>query len=356
MHAQIVSTGSCLPGAPITNADIEKMVGALPPGMLEGMHMQQRFWIIDPETGEHRHSTSGMAADALRQALDRAGLVPGDVELLIVATATGDYLLPPTPTLVQEKLGIDGCATLEIRSGGAGVVQGLDIARLYLERGTYRTAAVIGADAISPVQAQLLAREDRRLKVRDRLLMYMFGDGAGAIVMRAADTPGVIAAASRCIGNGRPPGMEVRGGGGTHAPYLEQVASGRPVDLRIDIQAASTFTATLTLEGIADTLNTAGLDADAIDHLVTPEADTDWMTAAFDDNPALARNWAPLVEKVRNALPEIGAPGCAALPLALDRASAAGQLKAGQRVMLLGMETTKWIYAGMVLDWTITDG
>jgi 3-oxoacyl-[acyl-carrier-protein] synthase-3 len=352
VYAQIVSTGSYLPGEPITNADIEEMVGALPGGMLEGMHMQRRFWIIDPETGGHRDSTSGMAANALRQALERAGLVPGDVELLIVATATGDYLLPPTPTLVQEKLGIDGCSTLEIRSGGAGVVQGLDIARLYLERGIYQTVAVIGADAISPVQAQLLGREDRRLRVRDRLLMYMFGDGAGAIVMRAGDTPGVIAAASQCIGNGRPPGMEVRGGGGTHAPYLEQLASGRPVDLRIDIEAASTFTATLTLEGIANTLRAAGVEADAIDHLVTPEADTDWMAAAFDDNPALARSWAPLLAKVRNALPAVGAPGCAALPIGLDHAVAAGQLQAGQRIMLLGMETTKWIYAGMVLDWT----
>lgn len=319
--------------------------------MLAGMRMQRRHWIIDPVTGEHRDSTSGMAAQALAQALARAGMEPEDVDLLIVAAATGDYILPATPTLVQEKLGIASCATLEIRSGGAGVVQGLDLARLYLERGIYETAAVIGADSISPVQAQLLAKEDRRLKVRDRLLMYMFGDGAGAIVMRRADTPGVLAATSRCIGTGRPPGMEVRGGG-THAPYLEQLAGGRPVDLRIDIEAASTFTATLTLEGLGATLRCAELTADAIDHVVTPEADTGWMAAAIAGDATLAGGWAPLAGKVRNALPAVGAPGCAALPLGLDSAWTAGQIQPGERVMLLGMETTKWIYAGMVLDWT----
>lgn len=352
MGARIASTGAYLPGEPITNEQIEEMVGPLPEDILAGMHMERRHWIVDPETHEHRDSTSGMAAKALAQALERAGIEPDELDLLIVATATGDYVLPPTPPLVQDALDIERCATLEIRSGGAGVVQGLDIARLYLESGIYRTAAVIGADSISPVQAQIFGGSSKRFKVRDRLIVYMFGDGAGAVVMTAEDGPGVVGCAVSCIGSGRAPGMEVRGGGGTHAPYLDQLAKGRPVDLWIDIEQATTFTATLTIEGIADALRTTGVDVESIDHLVTPEADTEWMARALAGDPALAESWAALAGKVYNALPLVGAPGCAALPLGLDHAWTSGVLKEGDRLLLLGMETTKWIYAGMVVDWT----
>ncbi|MGI8945836.1 MAG: 3-oxoacyl-ACP synthase III family protein [Thermoleophilaceae bacterium] len=350
MGAKIVSTGGYVPGEAITNAMLEEMVGALPDGLLEGMHMERRHWIVDRETGEHTDSTSGMAAKAALQALERAAVEPADIDLLIVATATGDYMLPPTPALVQDELG-GRCALLEIRSGGAGVVQGLDIARLYLERGIYRTAVVVGADAISPTQAQIFGSGSKRIKVRDRLLVYMFGDGAGAIVLQASDESSVIGSAIAGIGAGRPPGMEVRGGGGTHRPYLEQLDGGRPVDLHIDIEQANSYTATLTIEALADLLATTGVSADSIDLLVTPEADTEWMAEAFAEAGDQASAWRTLEGKVYNALPEIGAPGCAALPLGLDRAWVEGRLAPGRRVMLLGMETTKWIYAGMIFDW-----
>jgi 3-oxoacyl-[acyl-carrier-protein] synthase-3 len=349
--AKIVATGGYVPGEPITNEALEELVGSLPEGLLEGMHMQRRHWIVDPATGEHRDSTSGMATKAVRQALERAEIEPGELDLLILATATGDFILPPTPALVQDELGTR-CAVLEIRSGGAGVVQGLDIARLYLERGIYRTAAVVGADAISPVQAQIFGGGSKRIKVRDRLLVYMFGDGAGAIIMQAGDESAVLGAAIAGIGVGRAPGMEVRGGGGTHRPYLDQLKNGRPVDLYIDIEQASSYTATLTIEALSDLLDTTAVSPDSIDLLVTPEADTEWMAEAFGEAGDRAAAWTALQSKVFNALPEIGAPGCAALPLGLDRAWSQGRLQPGQRVMLLGMETTKWIYAGMIVDWT----
>ncbi len=347
--ARIAATGAHLPGAPISNEDIEALVGPLPDGMLEGMHMRRRHWIVDPSTGEHTDSTSGMAARALEQALARAGIEPAALELLIVATASPDYVLPPTVALVQEQLGIDRCAILELRSGGAGVVQGLDIARLYIEHGRYRNAAVVGADAISPLQAQLLSTP--RLRVRERLLAYMFGDGAGAIVLERSERSSMSEAAIAGIGVGRAPGMQILGAGGTHAPYALR-PNGRVLDMLIDIEQASTFTATLTTEAVRDVLARTGLRAESIDVCVTPEADTDWMSDALRADGSPAPEWLALEGRVFNALPELGAPGCAALPLGLDLAWRTGRVTPGQRVLLLAMETTKWIYAAMVVDWT----
>lgn len=350
--AQVVGVGAYLPGDPVTNAQIEELVGPLPDGLLGGMRMERRHWIVDRTTGKHRESNSDMAAKATAQALERAGLEPAELDLLIVSTATPDYLLPPMSSMVQDKLGLSRCAVLDIRSGGAGVVQGLDIARSFIERGTYRTAAVVGSDAISPLQAQMFANGERRLRVRDRLVTYMFGDGAATIVLRAGEVPGIVGAATACIGTGRPPGMQVLGVGGSYAPIHEQLANGRPMDLKIDIPQATTFTATLMFEGMRDALRTTGVSADSIDLLVTPEADADWMVEATGQGADVPAEWEVLGGKIYNVLPESGAPGCAALPLGLERAWTTGRLLPGDRVLLLGMETTKWIYAGMVVDWT----
>ena len=349
--AQIVSTGGYLPGEPITNDDIERLIGPVPAGLLESMKMRDRYWVVDAETGEHRDSTSGMATKAIRQALERAALAPDDLDLLVVATASPDYMLPPTVALVQEQLGIARCATLDLRSGGAGVVQGLDIARMYLERGVYRTAAVVGCDAISPLQAQYFMGKSK-VRTRERLLVYMFGDGAGAVIMQASDEGAVIGCAHACIGTGMAPGMTILGGGGTHEPYVARLERQARTELLIDLEQASTFTATLTTEALRDLLATTGLRAEQIDHCITPEADTEWMTEALSENQAGSEEWAALASNVRNSLPEVGAPGSAALPLGLDRAWVSGQLRPGDCVALLAMETTKWIYAAMAVRWT----
>src|SRR5437667_10610158 len=135
MPVQIVSTGSFLPGAPLENADIERLCGPLPPEVLEGIQVRRRHWAIDPATGEHRVSNGEMAAAAARLALDRAGLTPRDVDLLVLSTASPEYHLPATVTYVQERLGLSRCAVTEIRSGCAGAVQAVDLARRLLADG-----------------------------------------------------------------------------------------------------------------------------------------------------------------------------------------------------------------------------
>src|SRR5437899_2176343 len=151
-RARIVSTGSYLPGEPITNEDVEALVGPLPEDVLEGIQVKQRYWMIDPATGEHREGNSDMAYKASMQALELAGLEPGEVDLIVTSTGSPEYLLPNMAVFLQDKLGLEKCASIEIRSGCAGTVEALDVARLYLERGLYNTALVVGSEAISPLR------------------------------------------------------------------------------------------------------------------------------------------------------------------------------------------------------------
>ena len=135
--AVLLATGAYLPGEPITNEQLEQVAGGLPDEVLEGIQVKTRHWIADLHTGEQSESNSQMAAKAARQALARAELEPQEIDLLIVSTASPEYHLPPSSTLVQEHLGLSRCAAIDIRSGCAGSVEALDFARLYLERGDF---------------------------------------------------------------------------------------------------------------------------------------------------------------------------------------------------------------------------
>lgn len=343
--AHIIGTGGYLPGDPISTSEIETLVGPLPDDVREGLSIHQRYWMIDPISGEHRENNSDLAYRATVRALESAGVDGREVDLLILATGTPDYPLPPVVNLVQERLGLVSCATLEIRSGGAGVVQGLDIARMYLERGVYRTAVVIGSEAISPVLAPVfLGRDPHSIRMRDRMPLYMFGDGAGAIVLRAKPErePGGIMGATMCaIGGDRKPGI-ISVGGGTHAPIHRQLLAKRLVDLQVDVVGAGEFTPVMVTKAISETLWHCGLDS--VDVSVIPEGNVGWMADSLPGSGLASAG------KIVDSLPSMGAVGSAAVPLFLDDAWRSGHIHPGQRVMLIGIESTKWIYAGAVFE------
>ncbi|WP_158884516.1 3-oxoacyl-ACP synthase III family protein [Amycolatopsis anabasis] len=349
--AHLIGTGGCLPGAPIPTSVIAELAGPLPDEVAEGLSIRQRHWIIDPVTGEHHTSNSELAYRAVVRALADAEVEPAEVDLLVCSTGTPDYPLPPVVNLVQERLGLARCATLELRSGGAGAVQGLDIARMYLERGVHRTAVVVGSEAISPVLAPVyLGRDPERIRMRDRMPLYMFGDGAGAIVLRAdAEPGGVRGAAMAAIGGDRPAGIRAVGGG-THAPIHRQLEAKRLVELKVDVVGAGDFTPVLVTEAIAATLRATGLPANAVDACVLPEGNVNWMLDSLTGAGLDTGDWRALEGRILDSLPTMGAVGSAAVPLFLDEARRSGRVKPGHRVLLIGLEATKWIYAGALLD------
>ncbi|HYM54224.1 MAG TPA: 3-oxoacyl-ACP synthase III family protein, partial [Solirubrobacteraceae bacterium] len=270
--AVLLATGAHLPGEPITNEQLERVAGPLPDEVLEGIQVRTRHWVADLRTGEQSETNSQMAAKAARQALARAEVEPEEVDLLVVSTASPEYHLPPSATLVQEHLGLGKCAAIDIRSGCAGAVEALDVARLYLERGDFDTALVVGSETISPLTVPVfLGKDPDKVRMRDRLGIYNFGDGAGAMVLRTEEQEGVglLGSAICSMGGDRKPGMQVIGGG-THAPIASQVTAKRLIELKVDVVESGRFTPYVLTEALADTLTRCGVAAEAIDVCVIP--------------------------------------------------------------------------------------
>jgi 3-oxoacyl-[acyl-carrier-protein] synthase-3 len=246
-------------------------------------------------------------------------------------------------------------AVVDIRSGCAGAVEALDFARLHLERGDYETALVVGSEAISPLcVAVYLAGGPDRVRMRDRLGIYSFGDGAGAIVLRAeaGDGDGFLgAAALGSMGGSRKPGMQVVGGG-THAPVAAQREAKRLIELRVDVVESGRFTPYVLIEGLRETLTRSGAKATDVDHCVIPEGNAAYMTDELREAGLLTEEWLALEPKIFENLAVVGATGSAAVPLALDYGWETGAIQKGQLVMLLAIETSKWKYGGIVFPWT----
>lgn len=355
-RALILATGAYLPGEPIDNAAMEELVGPLPPDVLEGIQVTRRHWMVDPATGEHLEGNTDMAYKAVVQALDRANVTAAEIDLLLVSTASPEYLLPPMATFLQERLGLRRCATLEVRSGCAGFVEALDVARLYLERGEHTTAVVVGSETISPLLVPIFRGMDpQRIRMRDRMNPYNFGDGAGAIVLRGtadeADGGGILGSAIGSVGGQKKPGMQIVGAG-THAPVHEQLEAKRFVELKVDVVESGRFTPHVLMEGLIDTLEAADVTADDIGVCIIPEGNAGYMTDELQSAGLLTPEWKSIEPRIVENLADVGATGSAATPLALDHAVTSGAISQGDLVMLLAIETSKWKYAGTVVRWT----
>jgi 3-oxoacyl-[acyl-carrier-protein] synthase III len=191
--------------------------------------------------------------------------------------------------------------------------------------------------------------------MRDRLGIYSFGDGAGAMVLRASegdDGAGVYgSAAIACVGGERPPGMQVIGGG-TFKPIHEQLKAKKLVELKVDVVESGRFTPHVLTEGLQETLKRSGVAAEEIDHCVIPEGNATYMTDELREAGLLTDEWLELEPKIYENLAEVGATGSAAVPLAIDHGWRTGAIKPGDMTMLLAIETSRWKYGGLIFPWT----
>ncbi|HEX4325376.1 MAG TPA: beta-ketoacyl-ACP synthase 3, partial [Burkholderiales bacterium] len=169
IHARITGTGSCLPGTPVSNNDL----------VARGIDTSDE-WIVERTGIRSRHlapagtATSDLALDASRLAIAAAGLAPADIDLIIVATSTPDYIFPSTACLLQAKLGIKGGAAFDVQAVCTGFIYALATADAMIKTGMHQRALVVGAEVFS-----------RILDWSDRGTCVLFGDGAGAVVLEA---------------------------------------------------------------------------------------------------------------------------------------------------------------------------
>lgn len=308
--ARITGTGSCLPPLRLTNADMVARLAA------RGVDTSDD-WIVERTGIRARHFVadgvfaSDLAAEAARNALAAAGVQPGDIDLIIVATSTPDMVFPSTAAIVQNKLGIAGCPVFDVQAVCSGFIYALTVADAMIRTGSARKALVIGAEVFS-----------RLLDFTDRTTCVLFGDGAGAVVLEASETPGILATDIHADGKHTEilcvPG-HVSGG---------QIM-GDPL-LKMDGQAVFKLAVGVLEETARATLAKAGKTAADIDWLIPHQANIRIMSGT-------ARKLKLPMDKVVVTVDQHGNTSAASIPLALDHAVRAGQVQKGQTLLLEGV-------------------
>lgn len=308
--SRITGTGSYLPPRRVTNADLAAELAT------RGLETSDE-WIVERTGIRARHfaapdvCSSDLGVEAARRAMDAAGVAPQDIDLIIVATSTPDMVFPSTAAILQHKLGIAGCPVFDVQAVCSGFVYALTVADAMIRTGTAKKALVIGAEVFS-----------RILDFNDRTTCVLFGDGAGAVVLEASDTPGILAtdlhADGKHVGILCVPGT-VSGG---------QVL-GDPT-LKMDGQAVFKLAVGVLEDAARATLAKAGLQDTDIDWLIPHQANIRIMTST-------ARKLKLPMDKVVVTVDQHGNTSAASIPLALDHAVRAGQVQKGQKLMLEGV-------------------
>jgi 3-oxoacyl-[acyl-carrier-protein] synthase III len=319
MHSRIAGTGAYLPAKILTNAELAARVATSDEWIRTRTGIAERRIAADDET------TSDLALHAARRALAAAAIAPADVDLIIVATTTPDMVFPSTACILQHKLGAAGGAAFDVQAVCSGFVYALAIADRMIVSGMARNALVVGAEIYS-----------RILDWDDRTTCVLFGDGAGAVVLVPGAAPGILTAHLHADGSHRNilcvPGQVHRG-----------VVTGRPF-LHMDGAQVFKFAVKVLAECAQEALDACGMDASSIDWLIPHQANIRIMDAT-------AKKLHVATDKVIVTLDRHGNTSAASIPLALDVAVRDGRIRAGQRVMLLGVGGG-FTWGSVFLQWT----
>lgn len=309
-YSRITGTGSFLPPRRLSNDDLAKQLAA------DGVETSDQ-WIVERTGIRARHfaapevGSSDLGVEAARRALESAGVDAADIDLIIVATSTPDMVFPSTACLVQQKLGVTGCAAFDVQAVCSGFVYGITVADAMIRTGAARRALVIGAEVFS-----------RILDFKDRTTCVLFGDGAGAVVLEASETPGILA--SELHADGRHVDILCVPGTVSGGSIL-----GDPL-LKMDGQAVFKL-AVGVLEDVArSVLAKAGRHDADIDWLIPHQANIRIMQST-------AKKLKLPMDKLVVTVDEHGNTSAASIPLALDAAVRAGKVKPGDTVMLEGV-------------------
>ena len=309
-YSRITGTGSYLPPRRLTNADL---VAELAQQGVETFD----DWIVERTGIRARHfaapevTSSDLGLEAARNALQAAGLAPTDIDLIIVATSTPDMVFPSVACILQNKLGANGCPAFDVQAVCSGFVYALAVADAMIQTGAASRALVIGAEVFS-----------RILDFSDRTTCVLFGDGAGAVVLEASETPGILASDLHADGK--------------HVDILcvpGNVSGGQVLGdplLKMDGQAVFKLAVGVLEKAAHATLAKAGLTEADIDWLIPHQANIRIMQST-------ARKLKMSMDKVVVTVDQHGNTSAASIPLALDHAVRSGQVKKGETLLLEGV-------------------
>jgi 3-oxoacyl-[acyl-carrier-protein] synthase III len=308
--SRITGTGSYLPPRRLTNADLVTELA------LAGVETSDE-WIVERTGIRARHfaasnvCSSDLGFEAARRALQAAGILASEIDLIIVATSTPDMVFPSTACILQNKLGANGCAAFDVQAVCSGFIYALTIADSMIKTGLARRALVIGAEVFS-----------RILDFKDRTTCVLFGDGAGAVVLEASDTPGILASDIHADGK--------------HAGVLcvpGQVSGGQILGvplLTMDGPAVFKLAVGVLDEAARLTLAKAGKLTSDVDWLIPHQANIRIMQST-------AKKLKLSMDKVIVTVDQHGNTSAASIPLALDTAARSGKIKPGELLLLEGV-------------------
>lgn len=304
-YAKILGTGSYLPAKRVSNEDLAKFVDTSDEWISTRTGIKNRHIAADDE------KTSDLAVHAAKAALADAGVNAAEIDLIIVATATPDMQFPATATMVQHKLGIGGCPAFDVQAVCAGFMYAISTANAYIKSGMSKKALVIGAEIFS-----------RIMDWSDRTTCVLFGDGAGAVVLGESDEPGIIHSKLQADGS-----------------YLDmlnvpaQMANGEIVGspfLKMDGQAVFKFAVKTLSQAAEDVLREVGMSTDDVDWIVPHQANKRIIEST-------AKHLGIGMDRVVLTVQDHGNTSAASIPLAMDTAIKAGQIKRGQTLLLEGI-------------------
>jgi 3-oxoacyl-[acyl-carrier-protein] synthase-3 len=305
IHSRIVGTGSYLPPRVVGNAEFASRLDT------SDQWIRERTGIVQRHIAEESQTSSDLALAASRAALQAAHLRPEDVDLIIVATSTPDFIFPSTACLLQAKLGVRNCPAFDVQAVCSGFVYALATADNFIRAGMNKCALVVGTEVFS-----------RILDWNDRGTCVLFGDGAGAVVLARAEQPGLHASVLRADGSYADilsvPG-NVCGGRIVGSPYLH-------------MQGGQVFKfAVKVLDEVArETVAAAGMQLADVDWLIPHQANVRILEATV-------RKLGLPLERLVVTVDRHGNTSAASVPLALDEYVRAGRIRAGQRVMMQGV-------------------
>ena len=309
-YSRITGTGSYLPPRRLSNSELTAELA------LKGVETSDE-WIVERTGIRARHfaapdvCSSDLGLEAAKNALQAAGLQASDIDLIIVATSTPDMIFPSVACILQNKLGIAGCPAFDLQAVCSGFVYALTVADAMIKTGSASKALVIGAEVFS-----------RILDFSDRTTCVLFGDGAGAVVLEASQTPGILAtdlhADGKHVGILCVPGT-VAGGKVLGDPLL-----------KMDGQAVFKLAVGVLEASARATLAKAGLEASDIDWLIPHQANIRIMHST-------AKKLKLPLEKLIVTVDQHGNTSAASIPLALDVAVRSGKIAKGDTLMLEGV-------------------
>ena len=309
-YSRITGTGSYLPPRRLTNADLAAELA------IRGVETSDD-WIVERTGIRARHfaepdvTSSDLGVEASKRAIEAAGLQASDIDLIIVATSTPDMVFPSAACILQNKLGIAGCAAFDVQAVCSGFVYALTIADAMIRTGSASKALVIGAEVFS-----------RILDFSDRTTCVLFGDGAGAVVLEASDTPGILA--SDLHADGKHVGILCVPGNVSGGKIL-----GDPL-LKMDGQAVFKLAVGVLESAARATLAKANMTDADIDWLIPHQANIRIMQST-------AKKLKLPPEKLIVTVDQHGNTSAASIPLALDASVRSGKIKKGDTLMLEGV-------------------